>query len=52
MGPLLSQPPKPKRFHPLLNSYEPLLSFSLLKRMEADPFLPLLVAEGTGSFFL
>lgn len=51
IGPLLSQSREPIKPHPLLISYEPLLSFSLLKRLEADPFLlPSLEQEGVGAF--
>lgn len=50
-GPLLSQPQEPIKPHPLLISCEPLLSLSLLKRVEADPFLLLsLEQEGVGAF--
>lgn len=40
MGPPLCQPGEPIKPHLLLNSCEPLLSFSRLKRME-NPCLPL-----------
>lgn len=35
-----------------LNSDEPLLAFSILKRIEADPFLPLLGSGRSEVFFL
>lgn len=51
VGPLLSQSQEPIKAHPLLISYALLLSFSLLKRLGADPFLlPSLEQDRVGAF--
>lgn len=44
----LSAQPAWKAHKTLLNSSKPLLSFSLLKRMDLDPFLPLHGGRGAG----